>query len=142
MGGRERRRARKSGFVSIIQMLLFWPIWAQLPLSAGGTAPTQVQSEAPGSVLLWRGGGGLQSFSASSILATECQSRDLRAPEASKLGQIHSFISQLRKRSQETGSDGPRHSSTDIVMVCAIYPQGRKQPLNTFIHLPACLKAT
>lgn len=44
---------------------------------------------------------------------------------------IDSFISQMRKWSQETGPDGPGYSSTDIVMVCAIYPRGMEQSLST-----------
>lgn len=44
---------------------------------------------------------------------------------------IDSFISQMRKRSQETGPDGPGYSSTDIVMV----PGNGAAPEYTFAHL-------
>lgn len=94
-GGRERRRARKSGFVSIIQMLLLWPIWAQLPPSAGGAAPAQVQSVAPGSILLEVGGRCGASLSSPSLL--QSTGAETSAPEASNLRQIRSLISQVRK---------------------------------------------
>lgn len=100
------------------------------PLQKGQPSPRCSENPEPqgGSLLQGWGGWDPCSFSVLSTLATKSQSRDLRAPEASKLGQ-------MRKPSQETGSDGPGHSSTDRCCYVVRYISlGKGQPLNPFSH--------
>jgi hypothetical protein len=125
LGVGERRRARKSGFVSTIQVLL-----AHLGPNAtlcrrdnphpGGAVKILSPGENPPSGMGWVGPAQLLCLI---HVAAASQSRD----------------SELQKpqTNQETGSDGPGHSSTDrcCYVVCHISP-GKGQPLNTFSHFP------